>query len=43
MLLAAALLSAWLLALLVGWTLGGAIHLALVAGLFLLPWRQASS
>ena len=39
--LAATLLSGWLVALLVGWALGGAIHLALVVGLALVPWRQA--
>jgi hypothetical protein len=39
-LLAAALLSGWLVCLLVGWALGGAIHLALAAGLIVFPWRR---
>lgn len=37
--ISAALLSLWLLFLFVGATLGGAVHLALVAVLALRPWR----
>jgi hypothetical protein len=39
LLLASALLSGWLLLLLVGWILGGAVHLLLVAALATFPWR----
>ena len=35
----AALISAWLVCLLIGWSLGGAIYLALLAGLAIFPWR----
>ena len=35
----AALLSAWLILLFVGWVLGGAVHLLLAASLLLFPWR----
>lgn len=38
--LAAGLISGWLVSLLIGWTLGGAVHLALVAALVLFPWRE---
>ena len=41
--LAAALVSTWLFSLLIGWALGGAIHLALVAALAIFPWRQLRS
>lgn len=34
-------LSAWLILLFSGSTLGGAIHLLLVAGAVLFPWRSA--
>ncbi len=37
---AAGLVSGWLVMLLVGWSLGGAIHLALVAAVALFPWRE---
>lgn len=33
------LLSAWLALLLLGWSLGGAVYLLLVAGLAIFPWR----
>ena len=36
-----AALSAWLILLLSGFALGGAVHLLLVASLALFPWRQA--
>lgn len=39
--LSVALLSAWLILLLSGFALGGAIHLLLVASLALFPWREA--
>ena len=39
-LLSAGLLSLWLVCLLAGWALGGAIHLALLGGLAVFPWRQ---
>lgn len=39
LLLSAALLSSWLILLFVGFALGGAIHLLLVAALVLFPWR----
>jgi len=39
LLLSSTLLSAWLLLLLVGWILGGAVHLLLVAALVTFPWR----
>jgi hypothetical protein len=39
-LLAAALVSGWLVCLLAGWSLGGAIHVALAAGLGVFPWRE---
>ena len=35
------LLSAWLILLLSGVALGGAIHLLLAASLLLFPWREA--
>ena len=41
LLAAAALLSAWLVALLSGVALGGAIHLAAAAALAVFPWRAA--
>ena len=34
------LLSAWLALLLLGWSLGGAVHLLLVGALALFPWRR---
>lgn len=40
LLLAAALLSAWLVLLFAGWALGGAVHLLLVATLAVFPWRE---
>ena len=39
--LSVALLSAWLILLLSGFALGGAIHLLFVGSLVLFPWRQA--
>ena len=33
-------LAAWMLLLFVGWTLGGAIHLLLIAALVAFPWRE---
>ena len=39
--LSVALLSAWLILLLSGFALGGAIHLLLLASLVLFPWREA--
>ena len=39
-LLASVLISGWLVFLLVGWALGGAIHLALVGALLVFPWRE---
>jgi hypothetical protein len=33
------LLSAWMILLFVGWTLGGAVHLLLAGALVLFPWR----
>ena len=36
---AAACFALWLTALLLGFALGGAIHLVAVAGLLLVPWR----
>jgi hypothetical protein len=38
-----ALLAAWLVLLLAGIALGGAIHLLLVAALALFPWRAAAA
>ena len=40
--IAFAALSAWLGLLLIGWTLGGAIHLLLALALVLFPWRRLS-
>jgi hypothetical protein len=34
-----ALVSAWLALLLLGWSLHGLVHLLLVAGVALFPWR----
>jgi len=34
-------LSAWLVLLLIGWTLGGAIHLLFALALLAFPWRRA--
>ncbi|MDX1642951.1 MAG: hypothetical protein R3244_01195 [Thermoanaerobaculia bacterium] len=42
LLLAAALLSAWLVALLAGWSLGGGVHLALVVAVAVFPWRTTA-
>ena len=39
--LSVALLSAWLILLMSGFALGGAIHLLLAASLVLFPWREA--
>ena len=36
------LLSAWLALLLLGWGLGGAVYLLLVAALVVFPWRLLS-
>lgn|GEM_PF-5334342 len=38
---AIALVSAWLVALFVGWVAGGLAHLLLVAALMTFPWRVA--
>lgn len=38
--LAAALVSGWLVSLLIGWNFGGLIHLALVGSMVLFPWRE---
>jgi hypothetical protein len=35
-----ALLSAWLVLLLLGWSAGGAVYLLLVAALVVFPWRE---
>ena len=43
LMLAAGLLSLWLVFLFVGATLGGAIHLALLGVLALRPWRLPSA
>jgi hypothetical protein len=40
---ASALLSAWLILLLAGWSFGGAVYLLLAAALILFPWRQLKS
>ena len=40
--LACAALSAWLVLLFAGWTLGGAVYLLLVAALVLFPWRAGA-
>ena len=37
---AAVLFSVWMVCLLSGWALGGAIHLALAGALALFPWRE---
>ena len=37
------LLSAWLALLLLGWSLGGAVYLLLVAAVALFPWRLLRS
>lgn len=39
--LSVVLLSTWLVLLLSGFALGGAIHLMLLASLLLFPWRDA--
>ena len=39
--LSVAALSAWLILLLSGFVLGGAVHLLLAASLLLFPWREA--
>jgi hypothetical protein len=41
LILFAVLFPAWLVLLMIGWTLGGAIHLLLAAALVLFPWKQA--
>ncbi|MCZ6506733.1 MAG: hypothetical protein O7A04_01610 [Acidobacteria bacterium] len=33
-------LSAWLILLLIGWTLGGAVHLLFALALLAFPWRR---
>jgi hypothetical protein len=38
--LCAVAFSAWLLLLFAGYAFGGAVHLLLVAGLALVPWRR---
>jgi len=38
--IAASLFSVWMVGLLTGWTLGGAIYLALAGALILFPWRE---
>ena len=40
LIVACVLFSLWLGTLLVGWSLGGLVHLFLVAGLILLPWKS---
>lgn len=40
LLLASALLSTWLMLLFVGWKLGGAVYLLLLAALVVFPWRS---
>jgi hypothetical protein len=40
MLLASVALSAWLILLLTGWTLGGGVHLILVGACVAFPWRE---
>ena len=37
--LSAVALSSWIVLLFAGYTLGGAVHLLLAAGLVLFPWR----
>ncbi len=37
---AAVLVSLWMVCLLSGWTLGGAVYLALVAAVAVFPWRE---
>ena len=39
--LSVVLLSAWLILLMSGFALGGAVHLLLVGSLVLFPWREA--
>lgn len=43
LLTASVLLSSWLVLLFVGWTLGGAVYLLLLAAVLLFPWRQLRS
>lgn len=43
LLASAALISAWLVALLVGWTLGGAVYLLLLTALAVFPWQSVRS
>lgn len=38
-----ALLSAWLVLLLMGWAFGGAVYLLLAAALAVFPWRELSA
>ncbi len=38
---AMALIAAWLILLFTGWTLGGAVHLLLLASLVVFPWSGA--
>jgi len=38
-LISTVLLSGWLILLFVGWTLGGAVYLLLVASLAVFPWK----
>lgn len=39
-LISAGLVSLWLLLLMIGWTLGGAVYLLLAVSLVLFPWKQ---
>lgn len=39
-LISAGLLSLWLLFLMIGWTLGGAVYLLLVVSVVLFPWKE---
>lgn len=41
--LSVAALSAWLVLLFVGWTVGGAVYLLFAAAMVLFPWRAAMS
>ena len=41
--LASAMFSGWMVFVLVGWVIGGAIHLLLAAALMLFPWHDEAS
>jgi hypothetical protein len=43
LLLASAALSAWLILLLTGWTLGGGVHLLLAGAVAAFPWRETKA